>query len=303
MNKNIKAFICTAASFMLFMALLCLVKGITQNSNEFQNANLENYVIGNENEDYANENGYENNNEKKSEVNKFDISWKKGNIEIYQSTSSGEIECYLGSSTENCAENFVVQNAQNLEIKDNRTSESIKIVIPKNIYINSLNIYANNCEVYVHAIRLNTLHIETQNGEVRLSGVTTDENIEITTQNGNLTSKGCNSVFFSMRSQRGNISVEGYSREYYLSSKIGSINFTPVLLGERCDLVSLKGNIYAQFGEKESFCLYVECNDDNLVIDRGIIYSLSNSCYVYNEGTSSIVNVECEKGRVEIGIR
>lgn len=305
MKKNVKAFVYTAVSFFIFVLLLCLVKSISAAASQNAKTDFESAVIIPEQHASLSENekgsGIEEKNKKI--INEVNVTWEKGDVEIYQSTSNGDIECYLGSSSVNCAEAYVSQNSKGVKIKDVKTSEKIKIVIPKNIYINTLNIYGKEGDVYVHGIRVNCLNAETSGGDVRLSGVTTDESVIVTTQNGSVTEKGCNSVFFSVRSNKGDISSEGYSMEYYLNTKTGNINFTPVLAGERSDLISEKGDIYARFAEKESFCAYLDCSDDSLTVDRRLMYSISNSCYIYNDGGNTIINVHCEKGSVELCIR
>ncbi len=304
MKRNVKAFVYTAIAFSALMGLLCLVKSINMGASQGSKTDFgtNGFLFDQKAGSSSSERGSESDEKNKETINEVNITWEKGDVEIYQSTSNGEIECYLGSSKSNCAETYVSQSSQGVKIKDTKTSEKIKIVIPKNIYINTLNVYGRDCDIYVHGIRLNCLNAETSGGNVRLSGVTTDENITVTTQSGSVAAKGCNSIFFSALSSKGDISAEGYSREYYLNTKAGDINFTPVSAGERSDLISEKGSIYAQFHEKESFCAYVKCSDDSLTVDRRLMYSMSNSCYMYNDGGSSIVNVRCEKGSVEISI-
>ena len=225
------------------------------------------------------------------------ISTKCYTLDIYSSdsTESDIFDMYIDGKAVDFSQAVEYVNGI-YTVEYARTYGEMVIVINSSLNLGSIVIDAPAANMHIRDLNLSKLSITTSAGNTVCENIFCDS-IIIVSQNGYVTIEDTESTVMKVTTQNGRISVSGFSREFYVISSTGNIEFDPAEPGLRADLTTVSGDIYAYLSDDDGITMYITQSGGITRIPGDFV--MYDDRYVKGNGYF-VVNIETETGSITV---
>jgi len=190
-------------------------------------------------------------------------------------------------------------NNNKVSIEYSRTYGEMNIIISDDTYLGSITVNAPAADIYINGIDSDSIRAESNAGCISCYDLFCSD-IKAMSQSGHIYIEDCESVVTAVETETGNITVHGHSREFYITSENGSIEFVPDRIDLRADITTENGDIRTCLKKNEEIVLNIESSCGDINMPESFIYN--DNGYV-RENDSPVFNIKTTDGCITIEVK
>ena len=225
------------------------------------------------------------------------IRTKCDSLELYMSddTISELFDIYIDEKAADFDQTVSIDRNE-YTVDYSKTYGDMTVVINSHADINSIFIDAPAANMNIRNLTLAELALNTNAGNIVCYDIYSDS-IVVSSQNGSVNIKDTESTVMKISSQSGKICINSYSREFYMSTTSGTIEFVPVDIDLRADITTESGDIYVRFDENDDVTMYIKQKTGIIRVSDD--YVLNENKYMKGSGYS-VINIYTDEGNIII---